>query len=163
EFAIEDEPPQPFTISHEGRLVFSNFKGNIEISSFAESRPIARLIQHIRANNQGEANQIAHNIRLQIAQAGKNLQFSTSTDGVQNDFTSTLIITLPPAAFGGVEIANASGSVKLEGLSGNHIIRDSQQIEIQNNTGNLTIDNPGGTVELSQIQGQVNLTGARGN
>src|SRR5436853_4839746 len=76
EFVVEDDPPQTLSISAAQRLLISNFKGNIEISTNAQSEPIARLVKRIRANSQDEASQIAKNIHLQIAPAGKNLQFN---------------------------------------------------------------------------------------
>jgi len=162
EFSVEDEPPQEFTTAPDLRLVVNDFKGNVEIASATQSVPSARLIQRIRANNQEEANQIAKNIRLQLTSAGKNLQFSAVAENTQNDFSSTLLITLPASQIGGVEIVKVSGTVKLTGLRGDQIIRDSERIEIHGNTGKLTIDNSR-SVALSQVQGDINLTNARGN
>ena len=157
-FNIEDETPQQFTVAAENRLVINDFKGEVEISSLAGSSPTARLVQHIRANNQEEANQAANNIQLQITPTGKNIQFAAVANGVQNDFNSTLILTLPPAQFGGVEVNNISGSVKLNGLRGNHVIRNSKELEVRNNFGDLKIEIPQGSVELFTIQGNVSVT-----
>ncbi|MFN0109672.1 MAG: DUF4097 family beta strand repeat-containing protein [Blastocatellia bacterium] len=159
-FNVEDEPPQQFAFSREGRVVISDFRGDIEIVAQPGSLPTARLIQHIRANNQEEANQVANKISLHIAQAGKNLSFSALANEVQHDFTNTLIVTLPPAQFEGVEVANVSGSVKLNGLRGALLVRNSKGLEIKGNSGNVAVENPQGAVELFTIQGNVSIEGS---
>ncbi|MGH9800797.1 MAG: DUF4097 family beta strand repeat-containing protein, partial [Blastocatellia bacterium] len=160
-FNVEDEPPQQFSLLKDGRqdgkLTVSDFKGDVEISTLEGSQPTARLIQHIRANNQEEANQAAKNIHLQIVQAGKNLQFTALADGVQNDFSSTLIVTVPTTQIGGVEITNITGSVKLNGLRGNHLVRNSKGLEVKNNYGDVKIESPQSSVELFAVQGNVTV------
>ncbi len=156
-FNIEDEPPQQFSIAQDSRLIISDFRGDVEIATLAGSLPMARLIQHIRANNQEEANQAASKIQLRITPVGKNLQFATTANEVPNDFTGTLVLTLPPAQFGGVEIVNVSGSVKLKGLRGNHVIRNSKELEVKENAGDVKVETPQCSVELFSVQGNVSV------
>jgi DUF4097 and DUF4098 domain-containing protein YvlB len=162
EFTVEDESPQTLSLSPSQRLFISDFKGSIEITAGAQTEPTARLVKHIRAARQDDANQTAKQIHLQIASAGKNLQFSVGAEGVQNDFSSTLILSIPSSAAGGVEIVKASGSVTLSGVRGDQVIRDAGHVEIRNAAGRVTIENPR-SAELGQIQGEVRVTGARGN
>ncbi|MDX2042681.1 MAG: DUF4097 family beta strand repeat-containing protein [Acidobacteriota bacterium] len=157
-FTVEDEPPLQFSFFHDGRLLVSDFKGNVEISTLEGSLPTARLVQHIRANNQEEANQVAQHIRLQITQAGKNMQFAAVAENVLADFTSTLILTLPPTPFSGVELSNITGDVKLTGLRGNHAIRNGKGLEVRNNSGDVKVENPQGSVELVTVQGNVTVS-----
>lgn len=159
-FAVEDEPSQQFSLVNDGRLLVSDFKGDIEISVLEGSLPSARLVQHIRANNQQEANQVAQQIHLQITQAGKNILLAAIANNVQNDFTNTLVLTLPPAPFGGVDLSNVSGDVKLTGLRGTHVIRNSKALEIRNNLGDVKVENPQGSVELYAVQGNVTVSDA---
>ena len=158
QFAVEDEPPQQFSVFHDGRLVVSDFKGNVEISTIEGTLPMARLVQNIRANNQAEAEQVARNIRLQITQAGKNTQFAAVAENVPNDFHSTLILFLPTTPFGGIEISNVTGSVKLDGLRGNHVVRNSKGLEVRNNSGDVKVERPQGSVELFAVQGNVSVS-----
>lgn len=160
-FDVENDGPQQFALAPDSRLRINDFRGDVQISTLAGSLPTARLIHHIRANNQQEANQAASNIHLQITPAGLNLQFAVTADAVANDFTGTLMLTLPTGQIGGVEISNASGSVKLDGLRGNHAIRNSNGLEVKNNSGDVTVENPQGSVELSAIQGNVSVTDSR--
>ncbi len=162
EFEVHADDPMPLTLSPASHLVISGFKGDIEISATAESQPTAQLIARIRANNQDEANRVARNLHLQITPAGKNLQFSINADGVQNDYSAKLVIVLPAKPMGGVEIIKAAGSIKLNGLRGDQVIRDTDRVEVRNNTGRVTIENPR-SVQLGQIQGEVSVTGSRGN
>ncbi|MDQ3009161.1 MAG: DUF4097 family beta strand repeat-containing protein [Acidobacteriota bacterium] len=162
EFEVNAGEQVTLTLSPASHLVISGFKGDIEVSATAESQPTAQLIARIRANNKDEASQIASNIHLQVTPAGKNLQFSINADGVQNDYSAKLIIVLPTTPMGGVEIVKATGSIKLNGLRGDQVIRDTDRVEVRNNTGQVTIENPR-SVELGQIHGEVSVTGARGN
>ncbi|MEO6724882.1 MAG: DUF4097 family beta strand repeat-containing protein [Blastocatellia bacterium] len=162
EFEVNAGEQVTLTLSPASHLVISGFKGDIEVSATAESQPTAQLIARIRANNKDEASQIASNIHLQVTPAGKNLQFSINTDGVQNDYSAKLIIVLPTTPMGGVEIVKATGSIKLNGLRGDQVIRGTDRVEVRNNTGRVTIENPR-SAELGQIHGEVSVTGARGN
>jgi DUF4097 and DUF4098 domain-containing protein YvlB len=162
EFTVEDESPQILSLSPSQRLLIGDFKGSVEIYAGAQTEPTARLVKHIRAARQEDANQTAKQIHLQTATVGKNLRFSVSAEGVQNDFSGTLILSIPSSATGGVEVAKASGSVKLSGLRGDQVIRDAEHVEIRNAAGRVTIENSR-SAELGQIQGEVSVTGVRGN
>ena len=157
-FTVEDKAPQQFSLASDGRLTVNDFNGDVEISAVEGSLPMARLVQNIRANNQEEANQVAKNTHLLISQAGKNIQFAVVVaKHVPNDFRSALILTIPPAQFGGVEISSVTGDVKLTGLRGNHSIRNSRGLEVRNNTGDVKVENPQGSVELFAVQGNVTV------
>ncbi|MBS1788123.1 MAG: DUF4097 family beta strand repeat protein [Acidobacteria bacterium] len=160
-FDVEDDTPQQFSLAHDSRLLINDFRGDVEISTLAGSLPTARLIHHIRANNQQEADQAAGKIHLQISPAGVNVQFAAIANAVASDFTGTLVLTLPPGQIGGVEISNVTGSVKLDGLRGNHTIRNSKELEVKNNSGDVKVENPQGSVELFSIQGNVSVADSR--
>jgi DUF4097 and DUF4098 domain-containing protein YvlB len=163
EYTVEDESPQTLSISPEMRLLVSKFKGDVEISALPQAEPTARLIKRIRASNQEEANQVAKNLHLQTSASGKNLQFSVNAGGIQNEFSCSLIITLPSQSRAGVDAGEISGKIKLSGLLGAHVIRDTEHVEISNNTGKIIIENPRGAVELSQIQGEIRVSNIRSN
>ncbi len=157
QLSIEDEPPQNFALLPNSRLIVNNPTGEIEIVSAAQAQASARLVKRIRAVNEGEAKQAAKNIHLQISSEGDNYRLSVDAAGAQGDFGAALIITVPQNIQAGVEIANCSGSVKLNGLRGDHLIRAGENIEVNDNTGRVAIENPRGSVELSRIRGEVEL------
>lgn len=163
EFTVEDEPPRTLSISPDMRLLVNNFKGDVEISAIPQAEPTARLVKRIRANNQEEANQVAKNIHLQASSSGKNLQFAVNSNNIQNDFSSTLIITLPMQVVAGVEANEINGKVKLAGLFGAHLIGNADRVEVSNNTGPVIVKSPRVSVELSGIQGKVDVSNALGN
>lgn len=163
EFMVENEPPQEISLSPETRLLINNFKGNVEISAVPQASPTARLIKRIRASNQEEADQIAKSIHLQLTPSGRNLQFNIASDNLQNDFNSTLVIAMPSQTRAGLEANEINGRIKLSGLHGDHILRNTDRIEINDNTGKVTVENPRGSVELSRIQGAVSLSNVRSN
>jgi DUF4097 and DUF4098 domain-containing protein YvlB len=158
---VEDEIPQSFAIAPNSRLFIQNVKGDIEINSAPQSQATARLIRRLRAANVEEAKKIAKNINLQITSNGVGHQFNVAAEGVEQDFGVSIIITLPQNLQAGVEINNALGVVKIADLQGVHIIRGCERAEITRNFGGVTIENPRGAVELSEIQGPVFLANMR--
>jgi DUF4097 and DUF4098 domain-containing protein YvlB len=161
QISIEDETPQSFEIAPNSRLLINNANGDVEINSAPQSRATARLIRRIRAANAEEARKVAKNISLQIAHNGVGYQFKVAADGVQQDFSVSIVVTLPQNLPAGVEINNALGGVKLNGLQGVHVIRGCERAEISRNNGGVTVENPRGAVEISEIQGPVSLANTR--
>lgn len=158
QISIEDEIPQSFPLTPNSRLLINNAKGDIEINSAPQSQATARLIRRLRAGSVEEARKIAKNINLQIAPNGVGYQFSVGATEVEQDFGVSIVVTLPQNMQAGVEINNALGVVKLNGLQGAHVIRGCERAEISRNFGGVTVENPRGAVELSEIHGPVSLT-----
>ncbi|HEY6403316.1 MAG TPA: DUF4097 family beta strand repeat-containing protein [Blastocatellia bacterium] len=161
QISVEDEIPQSFAIAPNSRLLIYNAKGDIEINSAPQSQATARLIRRLRAANVEEARKVAKNINLQITSNGVGHQFNVAAEGVEQDFGVSIIITLPQNLEAGVEINNALGVVKITDLQGVHVIRGCERAEITRNFGGVTIENPRGAVELSEIQGPVSLANTR--
>jgi DUF4097 and DUF4098 domain-containing protein YvlB len=159
--SIEDEIPQSFALAPNSRLFINNANGDVEINSAPQSQATARLIRRIRVASEEEARAVAKNISLQIASNGVGYQFNVAASGVRQDFGVSIIVTLPQNLPAGVEINNALGVVKLTGLEGAHVIRGCERAEISRNAGGVTVENPRGAVELSDIQGPVYLTNTR--
>jgi DUF4097 and DUF4098 domain-containing protein YvlB len=161
QISVQDEIPQSFSLAPNSRLLINNAVGDIEINSAPQSQATARLIRRIWAANAEEAKSIAKNISLQIAPNGTGYQFNINSTGVQQDFGVSIVVTLPENLPAGVEINNALGVVKLAGLQGAHVIRGCERAEITRNAGGVTVENPRGAIELSEIQGPVTLTNTR--
>jgi len=159
--SVEDEIPQSFAIAPNSRLFINNANGDIEINAAPQSQATARLIRRIRAGSEEEARGVAKNISLQITSNGVGYQFNVAAPGVRQDFGVSIVVTLPQNLPAGVEINNALGVVKLTGLEGAHVIRGCERAEISRNTGGVTVENPRGAVELSDIRGPVYLTNTR--
>src|SRR5215475_6373548 len=160
QISVEDESPQSFAIAPNSRLFINKVNGDVEINSAPQSQATARLIKHVRASAE-EAREVAKNISLQIVPFGAGYQFNVVASGVQQDFGVSIVVTLPQNLPAGVEINNALGVVKLSGLQGVHVIRGCERAEITRNAGGVTVENPRGAVELSEIQGPVYLTNTR--
>ncbi len=161
QFHIEDEPAQSFAVAPNSRLLINNLNGDIEVNSAPQTQATARLVKRIRATSEEEARGVAKNIHLQILPSGAVHQFNISSDGVQQDFDVSIIVTLPQDLPAGIEINNARGAVKLYGLRGDHTVRGCGRAEISRNAGRVAVENPQGQVELDQIQGQVSLINTR--
>jgi DUF4097 and DUF4098 domain-containing protein YvlB len=161
QLSVEDESPQSFAVAPNSRLLINNANGDIEINSAPQPQATARLIRRIRAASEEDAKEIAKNIRLQIASNGAGYQFNIASNGVQQNYGVSIIVTLPQNLPAGVEINNALGVVKLADLVGDHVVRGCERAEISRNVGSVTIENPRGAIELNQIQGQVRLTDTR--
>jgi len=159
--SVEDQVPQSFALAPNARLLINNANGDIEINSAPQSQATARLIRRIRSSSEEEARRVAKNINLQIAPNGVGYQINVASEGVQQDFGVSIVVTLPQYLSAGVEINKALGVVKLTGLQGAHVIRGCERAEITRNNGGVTVENPRGAVELSEIQGPVYLTNTR--
>jgi DUF4097 and DUF4098 domain-containing protein YvlB len=161
QISIEDESPQSFSLAPNARIFINNAKGDIEINSAPQLQATARLIRRLRAGSVEEARKIARNINLQIAPNGVGYQLNVGATEVEQDFDVSIIVTLPQNQQAGVEINNALGVVKLNGLQGVQVIRGCERAEISRNLGGVTVENPRGAVDLSEIQGPVSLTNTR--
>ena len=159
--SVEDEIPQSFALAPNSRLFINNANGDVEINSAPQSQATARLSRRIRAASEEEARGVAKSISLQIASNGVGYQLNVAAPGVRQDFGVSIVVTLPQNLSAGVEINNALGVVKLADLQGAHVIRGCERAEITRNTGGVTVENPRGAVDLSEIQGPVNLTNTR--
>ncbi|MBO0862401.1 MAG: hypothetical protein J2P21_28665, partial [Chloracidobacterium sp.] len=161
QISVEDELPQNFAIAPNSRLFINKPNGDVEINSAPQSQGSARLIKLVRATDAEEARKVAKNISLQIVPFGAGYQFNVVGAEAQPDLGVSILVTLPQNLPAGVEINNALGVVRLSGLQGDHVIRGCERAEITRNNGGVTIENPRGAVELSEIQGPVSLTNAR--
>jgi DUF4097 and DUF4098 domain-containing protein YvlB len=161
QISIEDESPQSFALAPNARIFINNAKGDIEINSAPQLQATARLVRRLRAGSVEEARKIARNINLQIAPNGVGYQLNVGATEVEQDFDVSIIVTLPQNLQAGVEINNALGVVKLNGLQGVQVIRGCERAEISRNLGGVTVENPRGAVDLSEIQGPVSLTNTR--
>jgi DUF4097 and DUF4098 domain-containing protein YvlB len=161
QLSVEDESPQSFTVLPKSRLFINNANGDIEVNAAPQPQATARLVKRIRVLSDEEAREVAKNIHLQIVSNGANYQFKIESNGVQQDFSVSVIVTLPQDLPAGVEINNALGDVKLVGLQGDHTIRNCERAEITRNFGHVTVENPRGQAQFEQIEGAVNLTNAR--
>lgn len=161
ELAIDD-PPQTFPLSRDSRVIIEGAQGNIEISGANQPQASVQIIKKIRAFNEEDARRAVQDIHLQISRDGEQIRISVPP-GLPQDIGAAIVLLLPQNADTAVEVNNCIGKVKLSGLRGNHIIRNGDDIEVNDFTGNLRIENPGGEVELKRIHGSLNLTGARGD
>src|SRR5262249_24364774 len=160
ELSFEDQP-QPLAIATGAHLTFNNVRGDIEVNSSPQSQATARINKRIRAATEEDAKERAKKILLQVASEEGNYQFSVNPGGNEQDFSATIIVTLPQQLVSHLEINNTLGNIKLHDLHGNHTIRDGNRIEVQRNAGSVKIENPRGEVELKQIQNEVTVTNAR--
>jgi DUF4097 and DUF4098 domain-containing protein YvlB/uncharacterized membrane protein HdeD (DUF308 family) len=158
---VEDEPAQLFDMQPYGRLLVSNGYGDVEVRSTTQMVASARLLQHIRAMSEEDARQFARRISMQITTNGNLYQLAVQAEPLGVDFHTTLMVELPAHLQASVEVDSPSGQVKFFGLRGDHIIRNSDQVEVSNNAGRVTVEHPRGTVQLRQIQGDVSVIGAR--
>jgi DUF4097 and DUF4098 domain-containing protein YvlB/uncharacterized membrane protein HdeD (DUF308 family) len=163
--AVDDELAQTFALRPGARLVVGEAFGDVEVRGGSQPVASARLLKRIRASSEDEARQAAKNIQLQITQNGAvyqlGLQRADAGQPQIADFTTSLVLELPVGVPVGVEVHNPVGQVKLANLSGDHAIYSGENIEVSNNLGHVSVNQPRGTVQLRQIQGEVSVMDAR--
>jgi hypothetical protein len=161
ELTIEDEPPQTFALLSNSRLIINGSTGDIEIAVAPQTQASTRIVKRIRVANEEEAKKVAQNVHLQVLPDGDNFQISVNAPGIQQNFYTSIIITLPAGVQTGIEVSNAMGPVKISGLRGDHTIRNCEQVVVNDNTGRVIIENPRGSLELNRIRGEVSLVNIR--
>ena len=161
EYSITDDAGLAFSISPVTTLIFSDFNGDIEAHRGNRTEAHAKLVKRIRAADEQEARETAQRIHLEISTQGSERAFRISSDGIRPEFTVTLVLELPAAAQASLDASNVLGQITLSGLRGAHILREAGGVTVSDNVGDLTIENPRGSVQLSRISGKVNLSGAR--
>jgi DUF4097 and DUF4098 domain-containing protein YvlB len=160
---LEDEPPQTFALAADARLIINGARGDVEIAAADQPQASVRIRKRIRALNEDEARSSAQNIRLQISQDGNNHRIGVNTSSsFKEDFSTSIILTLPQKIEAGVEVINCIGSVKLTGLHGDHTIRNGGKIEVSDHTGRIRIESSRGLVELKRVRGGISLIDAHG-
>jgi uncharacterized membrane protein HdeD (DUF308 family) len=163
QLSLED-PPQTLALSPNSRLIIDGAQANVEIEAAEQPQASARIIKKFRALSEEEARNSIENIRLQISAAGDSYRIGVSAPPeLPQDLSTSIILTLPQKREIAVEVLNCTGSVKLTGLHGEYTIRNVDDVNVSDHTGSITIENPRGPVELRQIRGAVNLSGARGD
>jgi len=161
EYSVTDETELVFSIPPVTTLMFSDFNGDIEAHRGSATEARARLVKRVRAADEQEARETAQRIHLEIITQGGERVFRIASDGVRPEFTVTLVLELPAGAQASIDASNVLGQITLSGLHGAHILREAGGVTVGDNLGDLTIEHPRGSVQLSRISGQVNLSDAR--
>ncbi len=154
---IEDEPARSIDLTGETRLLVDGSTGDVSITASDGKEAMVRLIKRVRTTDEAEGRALAGRIRLSVARDGAAVRVSVNAPGIESDYTTSLLITLPAAASIPVEVANTLGETSLRGLRGDHRILNGEQIEVLDHTGAMRIENPRGAISLRNIRGNVEL------
>lgn len=157
-----DDPIQNFDLVSGARLSIEKFKGSIEISNSLLPQATARISKAVRAANQEEAVGKVKTVALKVLPEGRDYRFTLDSIQTDEDLKVKLLISLPQQIAANLEIDSPAGSVKISDLTGDHLIRNADQIEIARNAGTVRIESPRGDVSLEQIKNSVTITKARG-
>ena len=158
---IEDEPPLAFKLPANARLSFASFNGDIEIRGTATTQATAKLTKFVRASSEDRAREAAKQIHLQINPVGNTAQFDVSATGLNETYTTALLIELPKQQLANVEINEATGAINLADLRGEHHVRNGSRVNGARLTGHLTIENMRGPVEIEHHSGDLTLNNLR--
>ncbi len=158
---VEDEAPQTFKLPANARLTFASFNGDIEIRGAATTQATAKLTKFVQADSADRARELAKQIRLQIIPAGNTVQFAVGAEGLNETYTTSLLIELPNQQAANVEVNEVTGAIKLVDLRGDHLLRNGGRITGANLTGRLTIEDARGTVHVEQLTGDLTLNNLR--
>lgn len=158
---IEDEAPQFFKLPANARLSFTSFNGDIEIRGTATAQATAKLTKFVRASDESRARELARQIHLQINPTANTVQFGLIAEGLNEPYSTALLIEVPNQQIANVEINEATGAIKLLDLRGEHQLRNCGRILSTRLTGRLTIENTHGQVEVEQHVGDLALNNLR--
>jgi DUF4097 and DUF4098 domain-containing protein YvlB len=155
----EDQITQKFALVQPARLTFNGLPGDLEVRNGAEAR--ATLVRKVKGATEEESKAGLQKIRLQIEPRNQEHNFSVVSDDPDLDFSVRLIIEIPAGSAANVEANEINGLITLTDLQGDHTLRESNQIAVSGNKGAVSIENPRGSVNLSQIEGEVAIARAR--
>jgi len=146
---IDDEQPQIFALLPDTQLFINNFRGDVELRVTPQSQATVKLHKNIYAAGNEAAVRIAKSISLQINSEGGKYQISVNAPGVNEKFTTTMVIELPheniPA---GVEVLAEDGDVSIENLKGGVTINAARDIKVRNFRGPLNVRTQRGAISL---------------
>jgi DUF4097 and DUF4098 domain-containing protein YvlB len=160
QYSIEDDTPQIFALSSKTRLVIDGAPGDLEIAATQQQQASARIIKRIRALNEDEARKSVQNIHLQISHEGDQIRV-IAPSGVPTDIATSIILALPEDIGIAVEVSNCGGSLKLNSLHGDYLIRKVEAVEASDLTGSIRVEGSRGDLELKRIRGAITLVDAR--
>lgn len=158
---VEDEAPQIFKLPANARLTFASFNGDIEIRGAMTTQATAKLTKFVRANDENRARELAKQIHLQINATGNMVQFGVSAEGLNETYSTSLLLEVPHQQTANVEINEATGAIKLTDLRGEHQLRNCGRINSTRLTGRLAIETTRGPVEIEQHVGDLALNNLR--
>jgi DUF4097 and DUF4098 domain-containing protein YvlB/uncharacterized membrane protein HdeD (DUF308 family) len=154
----EDTITQNFVLTAPARLIFNGLPGDLEVRKGVEAR--ATLVRKVKGTTEAEGKAGLQKIRLQLDTRNHEQNFSVVSDDPDLDFSVRLIVELPAGVSANVEANEINGMITLVDLQGDHTLRESNQIAVSGNQGAVSIENPRGSVNLSQIEGQVAIARA---
>ncbi|QQS48153.1 MAG: DUF4097 family beta strand repeat protein [Acidobacteriota bacterium] len=160
---IGDDTAQELALKAGSRLVVDGMTGEVKITSTTGTKATVRLYRRIRTVDEDEARQIARRIKLRVGDEGEVLRLGVDATGVENDFNTLILVEIPKDSTPAIEVVNALGATTLEGLRGDQVINNGEQIEVADHEGRIRIDNPRGSVTLRNIRGDVELLNYRRN
>lgn len=155
---VEDEAALSFELKPNTRLLIAQWRGDVQVQATEFKQPQARLIKRIRATNETQAREAATKLHLQLRPAANQLEFHLQSEGVTQEFTTELILTLPAQMVAPMSLDGVSGDVTLRRTRGDHSLRNCGGAMISQQQGALLVESMRGAVQLQDTTGDVRMT-----
>jgi hypothetical protein len=164
-FEFTEEVSQPVGAGNTPLEVVNKF-GNVAL--FVHSLPTikVKLQEKVRAEDEVRAREISNQLKIVID--GKDKGFSVFTnrgdlrDEWRRGLETHLSVWVPKSMT--VTVSNEHGQVSLEGISGNHFIKNAHgSVTIRNVDGSLRVENRHGPVNVSAITGDCKIKNRYGS
>ncbi|HSB08750.1 MAG TPA: DUF4097 family beta strand repeat-containing protein [Blastocatellia bacterium] len=157
-YAFTDQPIINSEVSPGMRVFVNNSYGSVRISG-AGSAVKTTLVKGVRGWSEDEARKIADQIHLVVSRAPEGLTISTNRDQVNEQFTTDIMVEVPP--FASVSIVGSYGSVTANGIQGLTAQASYGQAEIAGVRGDVNLSLSYSDVNASNIDGDLTITGAK--
>jgi DUF4097 and DUF4098 domain-containing protein YvlB len=145
-----------------------NFYGDVEVRPAETDRIVVDVNKTIRAANRDEADRLERDFTFSIRQEGSTYRIVSNRDdpgfggGPRQRFKSSLTVQTPRVS--SVRLDNRNGRVVIHDLSGNQsIVNRYGEIEVRNITGEIRLENRNGSVTAQDISGSVVITNRYSN
>ncbi|HEV8375131.1 MAG TPA: DUF4097 family beta strand repeat-containing protein [Candidatus Polarisedimenticolia bacterium] len=160
-------PLHTFTDSQEapqtpgGRLTLEAGTGDVEVMTWSEPKVRVEMQKQVHMESEERAASEVAGFRLEITRTPEGLLARTS--GTRPAGVETRFTVMVPAQ-GGLHVMSESGSVEVQGVKGEVLIKTSHgDVEGSDLAGRLEIVNDGGAVTLRRAQGPVTIRTAHGD
>jgi hypothetical protein len=163
-----DEHREQLNVTPGAEIEIINLFGNVEVRPADTDRIVVDVSKTVRASNKGEADRIEQEFTFSIRGEGLNYRIRSNRDeagfqsGPRQRFKSSLIVQVPKRA--AVRLDNRNGRVLIQDLTGDQsLVNRYGDVEIRNITGKLELENRNGSVTVQDVTDAVGITNRYAN
>lgn len=163
-----DQHREQQSVEPNSEIEIVNLFGDVEVRPADTDRIVLDAKKNIRANSKDEADRFDQDFTFSIQGGGSRYRIVSNRDESgfvgtpRRRFRSSLVIQVPKRSM--VHVDNRNGRIDVQDLTGNQTILNRYgDIEVRNITGQLTVENRNGGVTVEDVSDSVTITNRYAN